>query len=322
MVDKNLIDPELLIALDDALDFDIWDDLVKTRQVRLELAKSFDAHVSIMDQVAFDDHNAGNAGNNPDLRVRVYRPAKPAGPLPGLLWIHGGGYVMGTIDIEVPLVQRLVDAVGCVVVSVEYRLAPEHPYPAPLDDCYQALAWLFANATELGIDTESVAIGGISAGGGLAASVALMARDRGEYTVIFQLLMCPMLDDRNHLESTRLNLDGIGWTRRDNLNGWAAYLGGDYDVDAHAYAVPARIDDLSNLPPAYISIGTLDIFLDENMQYARRLMVAGVGCELHTFPRAMHAFQYRVPGATVSRRANHLIYETLKHAFNREPRSS
>ncbi len=211
--------------------------------------------------------------------------------------------------------QRLVDAVGCIVIAVAYHLALEHPYPAPLDNSYQALEWLFAIVAELGIDDERVAIGGISADAGLASGLALMVCNRGEYSVAFQLLLCPMLDDRNDQPSTHLELTGIGWDRRSNKNGWLAYLAGRYDADIHDYAVPSRVDDLSQLPPAYISIGTLDLFLDENLQYARRLMAAQVSTELHAFPGGIHAFEYRAPSARLSSRAHYLNYEILKHAF-------
>jgi acetyl esterase/lipase len=317
MLDITQIDPELLVALEDRPDFDIWENLPETRVKLREFAESYDAHLPVMDHVVFADHQIPEAGHNPDLRVRVYRPEKTVGPLPGLLWIHGGGYVMGSVDVEVPIMQRLVDEVGCVVVAVEYRLAPEHPYPAPLDDCYQALTWLFASAAELGVDEEKVAIGGISAGAGLASGLALMARDRGDYRIVYQLLLCPMLDDLNERPSTHMDLTGIGWDRRSNQKGWQAYLSGDYDADIHEYAIPSRVDDLSRLPPAYISVGTLDLFLDENLHYARRLMAAEVATELHVFPGGIHAFEYRAPGARLSSRAHYLNYEILRHAFDR-----
>lgn len=317
MVDKKQIDPELLSALEVMLDFDVWEDLSETRIKQRQLAEKYNAHLSILDQVVFKDHQISNCGDNPDLRVRVYRPEKTDEALPGLLWIHGGGYVMGSIDVEVPIMQRIVDAVGCIVVAVEYRLAPEHPYPAPLNDCYQALAWIFANASDLGIDAEWVAIGGISAGSGLASGLALMARDRGDYSIAFQLLMCPMLDDRNEQPSTHMDLTGIGWDRRNNEKAWDAYLAGQYDSDIHDYAVPSRVDDLSRLPPAYISVGSLDLFLDENLQYARQLMAADVATELHVFPGGIHAFEYRAPDARLSSRAHFLNYEILRHAFRR-----
>jgi acetyl esterase/lipase len=317
MLDITQIDPELLVALEDRPDFDIWENLPETRVKLREFAESYDAHLPVMDHVVFADHQIPEAGHNPDLRVRVYRPEKTVGPLPGLLWIHGGGYVMGSVDVEVPIMQRLVDEVGCVVVAVEYRLAPEHPYPAPLDDCYQALTWLFASAAELGVDEEKVAIGGISAGAGLASGLALMARDRGDYRIVYQLLLCPMLDDLNERPSTHMDLTGIGWDRRSNQKGWQAYLSGDYDADIHEYAIPSRVDDLSRLPPAYISVGTLDLFLDENLHYARRLMAAEVATELHVFPGGIHAFEYRAPGARLSSRAHYLNYEIFRHAFDR-----
>lgn len=317
MLVRKLIDPELLVALDTRLDFDIWQDLADTRTKYRQLAESFNAHLSALDHIQFEDQKIGSAGDNAALRVRIYQPAQTDHPAPALLWIHGGGYVMGTIDIEVPLMQQLVDQVGCVVVAVEYRLAPEHPYPAALNDCYQALTWMFENSSELGIDPERVALGGISAGGGLTAALAILARDKGEFPIVFQLLMCPMLDDRNEQPSTHWDLTGIGWDRRSNEKGWQAYLAKPYDSSVHQYAVPARVNDLALLPPAYLSVGSLDLFLDENLRYARRLLAANVAAELHVFPGGIHAFEYRAPQARLSARAHYLNYDILKHAFSR-----
>jgi acetyl esterase/lipase len=314
---KKQIDPELLVVLEKIPDFDIWKDLANTRVRRQAFAEKQNAHLSTMDHVLFVDHQISEAGDNPDLRVRVYKPAKTDRPLPALLWIHGGGYVLGSIDFEVAAMERFVHEVDCIVIAVEYRLAPEHPYPAPLDDCYQALAWIFASSVELGVDATKVAVGGISAGAGLAAGLAIMARDRGAYPIQYQLLMCPMLDDRNHEPSTHLELNGIAWDRDSNHKGWQAYLDGTYQQERHHYAVPARIDDLSNLPPAYISVGSLDLFRDEDIEYARRLMAAQVGAELHIFPGGTHAFEYIAPSARLSSRAHYLNYEILKHAFGR-----
>lgn len=316
MVDKSQLDPELLVALENNPDFDLFDDLVKTRKFASDMGEKFNAHKSIMDHVVFEDHRLTDANGNPDLPVKLYRPKNCDHPLPAVLWMHGGGYVMGGIDYEVGNMQRLVDNSGCVVVAVDYRLAPEHPYPAPLDDCYQALSWMFTRAAELGIDDQKIAIAGISAGGGLAAALALMARDRGEHRICYQLLMCPMLDDRNDYPSSHMDLTDIGWHRNYNQKGWQTYLAGQYDAEQHTYAAPARIDDLSGLPPAYISVGELDLFLDEDLQYARRLMAANVRTELHVFPGAIHGFEYNVPKARVSSRAHYLNFDILKHVFS------
>ncbi len=312
---KKQIDPDLLVMLDTEVDLNFWENLPEARATRRALSETAGTNLSIMDHIVFEDHLIPEAGNNPNLRIRVYRPETTSGPVPALLWVHGGGYVVGSIDAEVSIMQRLVDEVGCIVVAVEYRLAPEHPYPMPLDDCYQALSWLFANTDKLGINADKVAIAGISAGAGLAAGLALMARDRGDYKIIFQLLLCPMLDDRNEQPSTHMDLTGISWDRLCNQNGWQAYLAGPYQEGLHSYAAPSRVENLSNLPPAYISVGSLDLFLDEDMQYARRLLEAQVAAELHVFPGGIHAFEYFVPSARLSSRAHYLNYEILKHAF-------
>jgi acetyl esterase/lipase len=225
--------------------------------------------------------------------VRLYRPAGASGPSPALLWIHGGGYVIGTAQMDDALCRRYVKRLGIVVASVDYRLAPEHPYPAALEDCYAALRWLAALPS---VDRAKVAIGGASAGGGLAAALALWAKDRGEIAPAFQLLTYPMLDDRavpNGAVEGKYRL----WNDRSNRFGWAAYLG-NADPDT---AVPARRTDLSGLPPAWLGVGTLDLFYDEDIAYAERLKAAGVPCEVKVAPGAFHGFDAVAPRAGVSR---------------------
>ncbi|WIM87020.1 alpha/beta hydrolase [Candidatus Mycobacterium wuenschmannii] len=224
--------------------------------------------------------------------VRLYRPADAGAPGPGLLWIHGGGYVIGTAQQDDELCRRFVRELGVTVVSVDYRLAPEHPYPAPLEDCYSALTWLAALPA---VDPARVAIGGASAGGGLAAALALLARDRGEVTPALQLLAYPMLDDRSG--STAENPNYRLWGPKSNRFGWAAYLG---NADPKV-AVPARHEDLSGLPPAWIGVGTHDLFHDEDVAYAARLTAAGVPCQIETIPGVFHGFDLVVPKAAVSR---------------------
>ncbi|MBV8348633.1 MAG: alpha/beta hydrolase [Mycolicibacterium sp.] len=226
--------------------------------------------------------------------VRLFRPAGMSTPSPALLWIHGGGYVIGRAAQDDGLCRRFCNAVRITVASVEYRLAPENPYPAALDDCYTALAWLAARPE---VDAARVVIGGASAGGGLAAALALMARDRGELTPVLQLLTYPMLDDRS---SSRTDLDPKRfrlWNQRSNAFGWASYLAG---ADPSA-AVPARREDLSGLPPAWIGVGTHDLFFEEDLAYAERLKAAGVPCEVEVVRGAFHGFDRIVPRAGVSR---------------------
>ncbi|UDY34168.1 alpha/beta hydrolase [Dermatobacter hominis] len=232
--------------------------------------------------------------------VRVHRPPEPAdGPRAALLSIHGGGYVMGRAVQDDALCRVLARGLGMVVASVDYRLAPAHPFPAPLEDCYGALAWLMSQPE---VDADRVAIGGMSAGGGLAAGLAILARDRGELRPALQLLSYPMLDDRTVL---RDDIDESGfrlWGNRTNRYGWRSYLGAEPGAEGlTAPAVPARCEDLSGLPPAWIGVGTLDLFLDEDVAYAERLRAAGVPCELEVVDGAFHGFDRIAARVPVSR---------------------
>ena len=204
---------------------------------------------------------------------------------------------MGSVAQNDDMCAAIADRLGIVVTSVEYRLAPEHPYPAPLDDCYAGLRWLAEHAGELGVDGTRIAIGGASAGGGLAAGLALLARDRGEVAVCFQLLVYPMLDDRNVTPSSHAIVDPKVWNREANIAGWNAYLAGRAGADdVEPYAAPARATDLAGLPPTYINVGDLDLFLDEDVAYAQALMRAGVPGRAPRLPgRVPRLEQLRVP---------------------------
>ncbi|MCK0177185.1 alpha/beta hydrolase [Mycolicibacterium sp. F2034L] len=242
------------------------------------------------------------------VTVRLFRPKGIPVPAPALLWIHGGGYVIGTAAQDDELCRRFSSELGISVVSVDYRLAPEHPYPTPLEDCYSALTWL---AKLPSVDPERVAIGGASAGGGLAAALALLARDRGEVPLVHQLLVYPMIDDRT---VDRKDLDNPGhrlWNQASNRFGWSAYLG-DADRDV---AVPARREDLAGLPPAWVGVGSLDLFHDEDLAYAERLRAAGVPCELEVVQGAFHGFDGIVPKADVSRKFFRSQCDALRKAF-------
>jgi acetyl esterase/lipase len=224
--------------------------------------------------------------------VRLHRPVGISQPGPALLWIHGGGYVLGTAQQDDALCHRFTRELGITVASVDYRLAPEHPYPAPLEDCYSALTWL---AGLPAVDPARLAIGGASAGGGLAAALALLARDRGEITPTLQLLAYPMLDDRSAAGPNNPNYRL--WSPKSNRFGWASYLG---NADPQV-AVPARRADLAGLPPAWIGVGTNDLFHAEDLAYAERLTAAGVPCDVEVVPGAFHGFDAVVPKAAVSR---------------------
>ena len=225
--------------------------------------------------------------------VRLHRPPGGTGQGPALLWIHGGGYVIGDAAQDDELCRRFARELGATVASVNYRLAPEHPYPAALHDCYAALRWLSALPA---VDPGRLAIGGASAGGGLAAALALHARDLGEIPLAAQLLVYPMLDDRT---VQRTDLDHPGhrlWNQASNRFGWRAYLA---DADPEV-AVPGRRDDLTGLPPAWIGVGTFDLFHDEDLAYAERLRAAGVPCEVMVVDGAFHGFDGIAPKADVS----------------------
>ncbi len=249
-------------------------------------------------------HVPGPAGA-PDVPLLICRPAGVAAAAGCLYFIHGGGMILGdTRSGGFPGMLSHAEELGLALVSVDYRLAPETPHPGPVEDCYAGLAWTVANAAELGADPARVIVGGVSAGGGLAAAVALLARDRGGPALLGQLLVCPMLDDRNETPSAR-QMAGLGvWDRAANEVGWTALLGdarGGPDVSP--YAAPARAADLSGLPPAFIDVGSAETFRDEDVAYATRIWQAGGAAELHVWPGGFHGFPNAVPQAALSRAA-------------------
>ena len=298
------LDPELRAVLE-KLPADRPMDLNKIPAARAKMKKMMTALLASLppvEGVTSKDEFVPGAQGDPAVRVRVYRPTDQPGKLPALDWIHGGGYVMGDIEQDDRLMKQMVKRIGCVTVSVDYRLAPEHPFPAPVEDCYAGLKWLFRHTGELGVEPSRIAIGGASGGGGLAAGLALLTRDRGEVQVAFQLLIYPMIDDRNVTPASHAITDPRMWNRQSNHLGWKAYLGRDGGgADVSPYAAAARATDLTNLPPAYIPVGALDLFVDENIQYAQRLIQAGVPTELHVYPGAFHGFDIFAPSATVSK---------------------
>lgn len=237
------------------------------------------------------------------VSVRVHRPKGVDGDLPCLYWMHGGGLVLGSNVGDDARFDRWCQLFGIVGVSVEYRLAPDTPYPGPLDDCYAGLAWVHEHASELGVHRGSIGIGGASAGGGLAAGLGLLARDRGALGIAYQLLIYPMIDDRQVTPSSSWN-DPI-WPPSANTYGWTAYLGdAKGGADVPTYAAPARASDLRGLPPTLITVGAIDGFSDEDIDYAVRLRHAGVPVELHVYPGAPHGFDSLAATSAVAQRAN------------------
>ena len=313
------LDPELRVVVE-KLPTDRPLDLSQIPAARVKMKKMVTAllaNLPPVEGVTSEDHFAPGAQGDPAVRVRVYRPTEQPSKLPALYWIHGGGYVMGDIEQDDRLMMQLVKRIGCVTVSVDYRLAPEHPFPAPVEDCYAGLKWLFGHAGELGVEPSRIAIGGASGGGGLAAGLALMTRDRGELKVAFQLLVYPMIDDRNRTPASYAITDPRMWNRESNRLGWKAYLGRDGGgAEVSPYAAAARATDLTNLPPAYIPVGALDLFVDENIEYAQRLIQAGVPTELHVYPGAFHGFDLFAPSATVSKQFKADRDSALKRALH------
>jgi acetyl esterase/lipase len=267
------------------------------------------------DDVTKEDRSVPGANGAPPVPIRIYRPKAAAAKPRGCVFeIHGGGFVMGSIEMMDPWCQSTAAALDAVVVSVEYRLAPEHPFPAGIDDCYAALAYTAAHAAALGVDSARIAIAGQSAGGGLAAGTALMARDRGGPRLCFQLLEIPELDDRLDTPSMRAFEDTPLWNRPNAVWSWKHYLGPNHGGETSPYAAPARAKDLAGLPPAYVSTMEFDPLRDEGILYALRMLQAGVPVELHSYPGTFHG-SGMVPGAKVSERGAREVQDALRRAL-------
>lgn len=289
---RDLLDPELRGA------FDAWP-MPPVDQCIAAGRSAPRPNPPLSDAVTRTEHTVPG---DPPVAVRVHRPRGVSGPLPAIVSLHGGGYVVGSYDSGDPLFDDWCPRLGVVGIAVEYRLAPETPYPGPLEDCYTVLRWAYANAEELGLQRDKIGLHGLSAGGGLAAGLALLARDRGEVPVAFQALDCPMLDDRQATGS--INAEGLYvWTKAHNELGWRSYLGELHGRDdIPPYAVPARAGDLTGLPPTGIVVGAIDGFADECIDYAQRLTRASVPCDLHVIAGLPHAYR-AAPGAAAVRQA-------------------
>lgn len=254
------------------------------------------------------------------VSLLVLRPRGVTAARPVVYHTHGGGLIVGNNRYGLEPILDWVVELQLVLVSVEYRLAPEHPYPAAVEDSYAGLAWTAAHATEIGGDANRIILAGASAGGNLAAGLALLARDRGEIPIAGQLLIYPMLDDRNDTVSSHQML-GLGvWDRISNETAWGAYLAGVAEVPP--YAAPARATDLSGLPPTYLDVGSAETFRDEDVDYARRLWEAGVDAEFHVWSGAYHGFDLFAPDADVSQRATAARKHWLQRVLGSQPPKS
>jgi len=271
--------------------------------LRAQIEQLARSQAAATERVSTEDRRVPGPKDAPEVLVRIYRPTDRAGTLPGLYWMHGGGMILGSVAQDDLTCRAFAEQLSCVVVSVEYRLAPEHPHPAPVEDCYAGLKWMAEQAAEIGVDPVRIVVAGGSAGGGLAAATALVARDRGGPALAGQILIYPMLDDRNNTPSSQEFAGIVGWSREANLSCWTALLGDKVGTaEVSPYAAPARATDLSNLPPTLIQVGELDVLRDESIDYAARLLQAGVSTELHVYPGAYHAWAVFAPKAAVSQR--------------------
>jgi acetyl esterase/lipase len=308
---KMNLDPELAAAVDFLPKLGMGEPEDARAALREMLAQY--PHPPLPEGVTTVDRTiAGIDGN--EIPIRVYsRPRQDGAPVPAVLYIHGGGFVVGDLDTEHAGAASTVDALGVVVVSVDYRLAPEHPFPSGLEDCYAALLWLAKESGELGVDAERIAVFGQSAGGGLAAGLALLARDRGGPSLCFQLLGIPELDDRLETPSMVAFTDTPMWNRPSAERSWRYYLGEEPNGDTSVYAAPARAEDLSGLPPAYVSTCEYDPLRDEGMIYALRLLQAGVSVELHQFAGTFHGST--ILPAEVSRRQQAEMTDALRRGL-------
>lgn len=263
--------------------------------------------------IATDEINVDSAFGTHRIRVLTYRPVRSDKPLPVIVHIHGGGFVMGAPEMKDVENRIFASQLGCAIYSVRYRLAPEFPCPAALEDIYSVFTWLHSNADALGIDPARIGIKGESGGGGLAAAAALYARDQPGPKFAFQHLIYPMIDDRSAVRTDlHPNVGEFVWTQPNNHFGWRSLLGAEPGgPDVSPYAAAARAADVSGLPPTFISVGGLDLFLEENLAYAERLNRAGVPVEFHLYPGAFHGF-YRAPAARVTRQAEHDTREALR----------
>jgi acetyl esterase/lipase len=276
------------------------EDIPRLREIAAAAAPS-DLELQRGDAIEIEERTVPGSNGRPPVAVLICRPSKADMLLPGVYAIHGGGMAWGDARSGMTLVLDWVEQFGMTAVSVEYRLAPEFPHPAPVEDCYAGLNWTAENAEQIGIDPDCLIVAGGSSGGGLAAAVTLMARDFRGPSLRGQILMYPMLDDRNLTPSSQELMGEGTWDRAANVMAWTALLGEARGGPAvPSYAAPSRETDLSQLPPAYLDVGSVDIFRDEVVDYAARMWRAGGAAELHVWAGGCHGFDLFAPQAAIS----------------------
>lgn len=302
----HLVDPELRVLLDashtGSIDLEQLEQVRKASKATEKTAKN--RAVSTED-VVLEECYIPALTDAPDIRVLIYRPDAIKAPMAALLHIHGGGMIMGAPEANDARNRDIVSRMACLLVSVDYRLAPETCHPGPIEDCYAVLSWLHGNAEVLGINAANLSLLGESAGGGLAAALGILARDLGDITIRHQFLIYPMLDDRTSVnpDSNRYAGEFI-WTKNSNRFAWSCLLGHEPGItDVSPYASPARVQTYSNLPATFISVGALDLFAEENMEYARQLIRSGIPTELHVYPGAFHGFDLVKEGSALAQQS-------------------
>lgn len=296
------MDPELASVIAAIPSFDLTD-MTKARRDRQALAAARRASWAPPPDVTLTDERVVGPDGHPGPRVRLYARRTATDGVPCLYWMHGGGHIMGDLEQDDPMLADVVGQLGCVAVSVDWRHAPEHPFPAAIEDAYEGLVWVADHTRQLHVEPSKIVIGGASSGGGLAAALALLARDRGGPALAHQILIYPMLDDRELTVSSQGVVHAQLWNVERNRVAWRYYLGdltGTEEVSP--YAAPARAADLTHLPPTWLATGELDLFADENVAYAQALMAAGVSTELHVYAGAYHGFDLFAPSAAISHR--------------------
>jgi acetyl esterase len=313
---ERAYDPELAASIPILPTTMDWNDVAGMRKQMDDMIAAMAPPPPPDTHVRYEDQLIPGPDGAPDVSVRVYRPSPTAEVRPGVLYLHGGGFMVGSVEGEHLSSLAMAEKADAVVVSVEYRLAPEHPYPAGLDDCYAALVWMTSECRTLGIDPDHIGVMGQSAGGGLSAALALLARDRNGPKLCFQLLGIPELDDRLETTSMREFTDTPLWNRPNAEVSWRFYLGDGYGKDVPAYAAPARASDLSGLPPAYISTMEFDPLRDEGILYALHLLEQGVPVELHQYPGTFHG-SHLFGNADVSKRTIKEMTDALRRGLRR-----